>query len=79
MVAAGTAELVVVVAPLVPLLDAGVDSVEEVEGYTTVCSAEPTVLHGAPANSEPDQLLLGGRWKKRGSGGGERGRREREN
>ena len=70
--AAGTEELVVVVAPLVPVLDAGVDGVEEVEGYPTVCSAE---LHGVlasaafSATSPPTPISeekRGTRWRRRG-------------
>ena len=74
--AAGTEELVVVVAPLVPVLDAGVDGVEEVEVDALVCSAEVEVVHGVAAISEASPKIAGfqrkeeGIWERRTSGGG---------
>ena len=36
-----------------PVLGVGVVDVKEEVGFTPVCSAEPTMLHGAPASSFP--------------------------
>ena len=46
MAAAGTDGLIVMVAPLVPVLDAGVDDVEEEESFLPVPSARTDGRHG---------------------------------
>ena len=66
-----------------PVLGLGVVGVEEEVGFTPVCSAEPTVLHGAPAKTEPNPTSSSKKFRKeqRQRRGKERGaaaeRRER--